>query len=538
MEENVISSHIFIFPFRWDLINEDSCLDISIDKRLDVDEFISFLSKDEWQEDECVKKLININESDSTSDYNTYSYFYENVRSAIWGKSDLVENKVTYKSRFKNIIYFAGWKSIKKRKEQIVRCFNYRNIDNNSKYIIKIFNQEREYELKIVNIKLKVYDTGIATLSYFLENYDNNDENDILKINDFGRRIYPQFKPTNDAKRSFLANKLILKLQGKQIEEDFETNNTSLIQISNTIMKLLGEKFICRKNKLNQLCKKGESGIFIKPVIDDRMFVICYYNDDLKSYKIINDSNFLDDDFWYQLVFVDNSGPTCKNANMKKEFLLNSTYARWSGDGTLFGISRYSFVILCDEKWFSKNILFNHINTLYYEMILIALVQRASILRFSDEISTIANTKSKSLYYNIKKLQEYYIRFINTLYFKEVTAQEQGIELYDKILDFMRIEKEIKRLDENIDEIQRYQTLQASEKLNEFIRVLTIGGLGIAFLSYIATLGAAKFEHFIPQKLMDLFSLSYSFFNYVILPLIIFLIVIICLIRNINGVKK
>ncbi|MCS4466840.1 hypothetical protein JTS99_12560 [Clostridium botulinum] len=135
------------------------------------------------------------------------------------------------------------------------------------------------------------------------------------------------------------------------------------------------------------------------------MFVICYYNNGFHSRVLTkyDKDEYLKNDFWYQFLFVDNDGATCKDEEMTKELLLKSTYTRWKSYGTLFGISRYSFVILCDESGFSKDVLYNHINIIYYEMILLALVQRASILRFSDETSRIASFERK-IYMNKLKI--------------------------------------------------------------------------------------------------------------------------------------
>ncbi|MCS4454100.1 hypothetical protein JTT00_01810 [Clostridium botulinum] len=67
--------------------------------------------------------------------------------------------------------------------------------------------------MKIKSIKLKVYDTGVATLSYFLNNYEWKNKEDILRINDYGRRIYPQHIPLDTVRSNFLAKKLSLKLK-------------------------------------------------------------------------------------------------------------------------------------------------------------------------------------------------------------------------------------------------------------------------------------------------------------------------------------
>lgn len=497
--KGIISSHIFIFPFRWDVVKNENCLNTCIDDRLKVNKFIECL-RNGWEVDPNITNIIDKKEVENNLDYNTYAYFYSNVKEAIYGK---YINHVNY--------------SNKKEFNKIVNCFNYKNIGENPIYEIHVQKRDdkgeitvdESYKLKIEHIKLKVYDTGVATLSYFLGNYEWKDKEDILRINDYGRRIYPQYIPLDDIQDSFLAKKLsLIKVQDEPIEEFFmyESNSDDKdklsknkpTRISKTIMNILGNKFISTEKELQEKCSRKEENIFVRPVIDDRMFVICYYNDNTSSRILTNldKDEYLKNDFWYQFLFIDNGGATCKDKKMKEELLSKSTYTRWKDCGTLFGISRYSFVLLCDESGFSKKVLYNHVNNIYYEMIVLALVQRASILRFSDETSRIASFESKNMYQQIKKLQEYYIRFVNTIYFREVTAQEQGIELYDKLTELMRIEKEVKRLDEEIGEIQRYITLETNENTNEFINLITYVGLSVSVMGLVATAFGSK-----PEKL-------------------------------------
>ncbi|PRR77935.1 hypothetical protein CLLI_20300 [Clostridium liquoris] len=484
-DKKIISSHIFVFPFNWDYVNNEDWLNTCIDERLNVDKFIESL-RDGWEEEE--RKIKN------DEDYNTYTYFYGNVRKAIYGKKSNVKINKYKGTTIKNIKYY--WKKLinKKVSNRIVTCLNYKNINKNSIYEIYIKNRDdmgkESYKLKIRSIKLKIYDTGVATLSYFLDNYEYKTREDILIINDYGRRIYPQYIPLEKAQDNLLARKVSLKFGNDTIEEDFNYDTKKYpTKVSKIITELLGEKFGSTEKELKDYYSNEKKNILIRPVIDDRMFVICWYSDNLNSSILTKykDQEYLKNDFWYQYLFIDNEGSTCQDGRMKKDLLLKSTYTRWKDYGTLFGISRYSFVLLCDESNFSVNVLYNYINNIYYEMIILALVQRASILRFSDETSKIASFENKNIYRQIKKLQEYYIRFVNTIYFREVTAQEQGIELYDKLTELMRIEREVKRLDEEIDEIQRYITLETNGSTNKLVNLITYVGLSVSVMGVVAT---------------------------------------------------
>lgn len=484
-DKKIISSHIFVFSFNWDYVNNEDCLNTCIDERLNVDKFIESL-RDGWEEEE--RKIKN------DEDYNIYAYFYGNVREAIYGKKSNVKiNK--YKSiTIKNVKYCWGKLINKKVSNRIVTCLNYKNINENSIYEIYIKNRDdmgkEPYKLKIRSIKLKIYDIGVATLSYFLDNYEYKTREDLLIINDYGRRIYPQYIPLEKARYNFLAQKVSLKFGNETIEEDFNYDAKKYpTKVSKIITELLGEKFGSTEKELKDYYSNEKKNILIRPVIDDRMFVICWYSDDLNSRILTKykDQEYLKNDFWYQYLFIDNEGSTCQDERMKKDLLLKSTYTRWKDCGTLFGISRYSFVLLCDESTFSVNVLYNHINNIYYEMIILALVQRASILRFSDEISKITQLDKEEALEKIKKLQKHYLQFVNKLSFGEVTAQEQGIELYDKLIEMMRIERDIQRLDKEIGEVNRYAAFISSEKINSLLNIVTFIGIGISIMTLIAT---------------------------------------------------
>ena len=112
-------------------------------------------------------------------------------------------------------------------------------------------------------------------------------------------------------------------------------------------------------------------------------------------------------------------------------------------------------------------------------MVKLTLLQRASILRFSDEASKIADeikhyNKKKAGDCKLKKLHQDYLWFVNRLYFREVTAQEQGIELYNLMQEKMEISRDIKDLDREIDDLYQFEGLEADRESNRKVTYLTI----------------------------------------------------------------
>ena len=147
-----------------------------------------------------------------------------------------------------------------------------------------------------------------------------------------------------------------------------------------------------------------------------------------------------------------------------------STYTRWQKWGTLYGITRYSLFALTDKSWFATNILFMHMRTIYSRMFELIIIQRASILRFSGEVtkvSCLSKGSRKLLAERISSLYREYIRFVNQIYFQNVTAQDQGIEMYDMMMQQFLLSEKIKDLDDEIGELHQYATLLIDQKRNE-----------------------------------------------------------------------
>ena len=467
------SYHIFLFPFKWDYKAFETHLEnTDFEKRIDLEKFAGVLTGSHWQ-----RESFKINEMEIPG-YNELVYFYDFVRDALF--------------------------DFGKGKEAIHHHYEY-PVLKDAKYKIHVKKKNEPYVLDIDKIMLDVYNTGVAILSYHLRNTVYSKLEDILLINDYGRRVYPQFLDkgnyTGRTKGTFLADKIEVIFNEetlRDVDEDFsyfkdiEKIRQNPYKLSASITGLLGDRFVTRKEDA------GTGDIFIEPVVDDRMFVLCWFADDklcakLAKYEKKKESyKYTTNDDWYKFIFIDTDSTTCKSIPMKEQFLKDHTYDRWIDKkyGTLFGFCRYSFVVLTSEP--DKNEIDNllplqHLKSMYFRMVKLALVQRASILRFSNEVTRISELKeTKDTTKRISRLHESYIRFVNKVYFREVTAQEQGIELYDRVARVMKIERDVKDLNREIDELHQYASLIEDKRNNDQLYRLTIlGALFIipAFLS-------------------------------------------------------
>lgn len=434
------SEHIFLFPFTWQ-IYKGKYGDQSFSKRTNIEQIKQVFSAD-WE--------MQIFQTNQPIHYNEYIYFFPSVRNALYTTKD--KNEVVYNFKYKKI-----QKGI-------------------SKYMIKV--DDSQYSLDLTDIKLRIYKTGIGILSFHLDNKDYSEPEDILKINNFGRRIYPPFLPLERVKNTLLAEKLTLIINKDLIiEEDFVKDYHQYpVQISKTILSLLGPQF----SSVSANLQKGD--IYIQPLIDDRMFVMCWYANPLIAGQVCqegkaNHYGYENSVFWYRYLFADGKGVSCRNDTMLANLLKGHTYDRWIDDQILYGITKYTFMGIGASK--------SPDHKIYDQLVCLTMVQRASVLHFSNEVSRIAILPKVKLVMGIRSLYEYHILFMNHLYFREVTADNQGIELYERLIEEMKISSDISMLDNEIEEVNEYATLIAQESSQKRTNAITVVGAALIIPSLV-----------------------------------------------------
>ena len=275
----------------------------------------------------------------------------------------------------------------------------------------------------------------------------------------------PYIKGVKD--RKIIANSIeIIGLHGRPTEysEDFSgyTNQTK----SNTPAAFIVS-----------MIQEAATNIKLSPVIDDRMFVQCWYKNDewTEKYKREKYHQFLSERDWYAFVHIDEINQlTCHNDNMIRRLIKESTYNRWQEAGSLYGITKYSFMLLTDNKDDNRASLTNYFEPIYARMSELILVQKASVLRFSSEVTNISNMEEKKGFSEkVSSLYKEYIRFVNQIHFREISAQDQGIDMYKMLYDAMNLEKQVDKLDEEIEELYNYVSLREDHKQNSTISLLT-----------------------------------------------------------------
>lgn len=450
---SLYSYHVFYFPFRWSL---PSSADRILSEQMDLSQ-IPISDYSMWkrvQLDVAEPKAI-LTESehkDACELFGERQYFFDFVHPILYDVKG-VENPLVY--------------HFERREPQ------------NQEVIYQIQVKDRVYSLRVDAMNLNLYSTGVGILAFFLANEreEQNKESAILTINQFGRRIMPPHSGEFDLEnRSLIASSIkIVGLNGlaDKYEDcfDYEERLSENKRGLNNVWE--PARFI--KSLIDDL----SPNLDIVPIIDDRMLVNCWYGNNELSKQVVEHAahekdEFVMGNFWYKYVFVDAGDKpddeTCQNDQMKECQLKDATYFRWQKQGTLFGVSRYSFVALTDAKSFGVNVLSMHMRTIYSRLFELIIVQRASMLRFSAEVtkvSALSGSSQKEIAVRVGSLYKEYIRFVNQIYFRSVTLQDQGIELYEMLMKQFASQEQIKDLDEEIDELHRYAMLLVDQNRNE-----------------------------------------------------------------------
>jgi hypothetical protein len=522
--KQLFSYHVFMFPFKWQHLGLGEGAPMS--ERFKLEKFEEKLRAGSgWRRSEF--------ELNTAENYNEFNYFYGHVREILY---DLGNDLDTTSSQ---------------ANEHLIRHYEYqpgKNEKNEGQTLNQLGWQyrievgQKHYQLHIDSIHLNVYSTGTAVLSFHLRNFTHPGPEEVLRINQYGRRLYPPFYALGDASANYGHPDPITwadALEGvkdtelpssvslgppevEQYKEDFLRygKNDPIPKGENpapkeeeptptekpTSKEIIYGPFLLPAhiaglfpdNFFATSEKEKDKQILIQPVLDDRMFVLCWYGsrDLTQALKVFDPDNqqyaYVDNEWWYKYLFVDAGMLTCGDRLMRARLLDEHTYSRWVEPyGTLYGVSRYSFVALTSGLTDASYVV-RHVQTMYYKMVELALVQRATIIAFADEVTHISGLQDKKeeewekSFDQITDLYRQYIVFINKIYFREVTAQEQGIELYDLLQKHLRIPGHLKDLDGEIKELHTYANLRADAQKSRTLRRISVLSAVFLPLSFVA----------------------------------------------------
>lgn len=439
-EENVprelFSYHIFLFPFKWEIAGREH---LSFSERTSL--------KNMEPANPCWERINAALPDNCKSElFNEKNFFYDFTHPILYNSANIKENIIQHYQRTEPY-----------RQDVLYKICIHSERDNH-------------YDLKLKLIELNLFGTGVGILKFYLENDRYKKPEDIMRINHYGRVISPPFfELTNGiegTKGYALAESIGIEgLNGdpKRYFEDFngyKNDDASLFKPAKFITALITD--FSGKMK-------------IRSVIDDRMFTIFWYGNDELAAKIRHRYDiFKMDDEWYKLLFIDDGYATCQNNAMRKILVEKHTYTRWQKWGMLYGCTQFSLIFLSGTRPHAS--LLTNFRTIYARMVELTLLQLSTILKFNDELPLISNDgkKSQVIANHIRDLYKNYIHFVDKIYFREITSQEQGSEIYDLLQDVMKVKEEVKGLEDELSELHNYLTILEHKEHNTNIELMTL----------------------------------------------------------------
>ncbi len=467
---DIYSYHIFTFPFKISGLSPGNMRDKFKEKKSHFDKMFFANQKENGKK---VKRWLRLNQSNSNHllHYNEEEYFYDFVIPSLYETTENTES-----------VYFRSYNLLKEdraKREYIIHC--------------SLPNGSRKYELDIDSITIQLYNSGVGVLKFHLINNKKNQSlpNDILAINQYGRRIYPPFFSIPKSKDFIFGNNLENWSFESGLEGGEEAKGTKGLELANKISVLGVEedftgfyKASRRKTKLPRFIqyviygdadKEESDSLTVTPVLDDRMFVLCWYGNNHLSelVKGIYKNDELDEcekslRYWHSYLYVDNpDSSTVHNRSVFKQDIERATYLRWQGSGSLIGATNYSFVALTNEfNDFGYKVL-SDMATMYHKMIELCLVQKASIQVFTKLLYDASVSNGGMQTNEIVDIYRDFAHFENAYFHHEVTYQTQGIELYNLMQKTFQIDRDVKELDKEIRAYHDYLILHESEENNK-----------------------------------------------------------------------
>ena len=482
----LVSYHVFLFPFRWDFIAAGQAIaDRPFSERADRKQFGEMLHPN-WgpfkeQEDSAIEF------------YNDAMFFYDSTRESIFGNLKQQGHNSSQDSVVTNYTF---------------KC------EEPLKY--KIWTKNfGVLNLNLDKIRLNVYAPGIGILAFHLSNDKESDPEKILRINDFGRRLFPAFLTVDENKslletpqEVFLPTKIeIVTSSGNFIfEEDFKEFAIIRDRIKDKpdvlpngsqklLTSILGKNFTLESHR-----NLKADQIIIRPSMDDRMFAVCWYGNGVESEILKWDKkasqygfqDFEKSAFWLRFLFMEHGEGSAQSRLMRRSLADKHTYHRWADVGTFYGVTRTTFVCLTNEEEFPRKYISHDMRRLYMEMAQIVLAQHAATIRFSDEVAILRKGQDSELLNSrdVRFLHRKYLEFVNHIYFRSITPSEQGQELYTQLQAGLDIEPAIYKLDQEVEEFnQLVNRLEAQKRERLNALYASIGAFVIPATLIAAILG-------------------------------------------------
>ncbi|MEN9849038.1 MAG: hypothetical protein RL368_1778 [Pseudomonadota bacterium] len=170
--------------------------------------------------------------------------------------------------------------------------------------------------------------------------------------------------------------------------------------------------------------------------------------------------------------------------NLMQQHCLN----RWEQLGTHLGYCGYANAYLGFGWFFNDIIAPSHVPYIYGRMLLLALFYQATLRNFNRRVSYATRVLSESgESKHFRELRKKFILFTNNHWFREVSNQTQGIEVFELQTKNLGLEKEYALIKDEMERADEYSVTLRTEKFNTtaflfvlvtlLVTVLTVDGI-------------------------------------------------------------
>jgi hypothetical protein len=178
------------------------------------------------------------------------------------------------------------------------------------------------------------------------------------------------------------------------------------------------------------------------------------------------------------------------------ELLEKDSLGRWIGLGNYSGCCGYANAYL-GFGWFFNNVIApSHIPYIYGRMLTLALFYQMALRHYNRRINYATKQLSEDeKTTEFQRLRKQFIRFTNSYWFREVTSQVQGIDVFNLQTqalgleaEYSLIKDEMERADEYSNALRSAESAKRSEELDKRMHRLTKIGVALAAIASLVAI--------------------------------------------------
>ena len=232
---------------------------------------------------------------------------------------------------------------------------------------------------------------------------------------------------------------------------------------------------------------------------DDRAFVLAQVG--------VREPHQIECGDWVRLCFLDSPGKGLPYAkDFLKGFETRHCYDRFyslAGDPahtTRYLVCGYAMVVVgatpagsesTAASSFFRQVLSRHVRRQYFDLVLIALLQKTALKTLSDRIAAVTNPNSQA----VTEMQKDVLAFTHRYWFEDISAQLQAQELFELLRSQMRLRDLYRQLSQEAREANALAAQEKQHRLGNAAQSLNIiAAVGLAASVIVGFFGMNVFE--------------------------------------------